>query len=237
MLHQKYIDDMKVVPGHQVVKRSTFSNIFNDDYSNHVEFLKSSNFARCDVCDAHSDARRNLTGDALKLADRKHNETHLADMAKEMNVYLEHKQEALMHPKKCISIVIDGMDQKKTCLPHRAVESHKTATCDRMDCPLIGVLSHAHRPGTMAFYTHGELAKDSSLTCQVLLKALRYIMTNLPADHHPRKLYIQMDNCIRENKNRSIMTMMELLILQGLFDEVHTHSILYFVSNLLTSTT
>jgi hypothetical protein len=220
-LFRKYQYDLsQLSESGKILGRSAFLKIFSEEYSQYVTFMKKSNFAKCDICDKYSSLRQKVAGEIRLLMDQQHIDGHMADMFKENATYTDHKREALDHPERVISLVVDGMDQKKTSVPHRSVESHATSACDRMDVPIIGVISHGHKPGSLAYYTHGEFSKDSSLTAQVVLSAIKRVRDALPAGMDPRKLYLQMDNCARENKNRTIMTLMELLIRHGMFDEV-----------------
>ena len=61
----------------------------------------------------------------------------------------------------------------------------------------------------------------------VLLRLLLSQFKALPS--LPDKLYIQMDNCGRENKNQFVFALLALLVEKGIFHEVFEH-IKYFQS-------
>jgi hypothetical protein len=73
---------------------------------------------------------------------------------------------------------------------------------------------------------------DQLLLFQTLHLLLKTVQNVLEEDGFlPRKLYLQFDNCVRENKNRFVFGALALLVHWGIFDEVevgfllvgHTH--------------
>eukprot|EP00731_Ephydatia_muelleri_P038423 Em0757g1a len=84
---------------------------------------------------------------------------------------------------------------------------------------IIGGLTHGH----------GEFPQDSNLTLSILLS----ILNNINRKEHrlPDTLYLQMDNCSRENKNKYVYGVLGYLVLKGIFRKVrlsflpvgHTH--------------
>ena len=80
---------------------------------------------------------------------------------------------------------------------------------------LTGVL--AHGKGTYGYFDYVQWPHDSNLTITTLLLTLAQIAKDGPL---PRKLLLQMDNCIRENKNKYVFEFLALLVEIGTFTEV-----------------
>ena len=82
-----------------------------------------------------------------------------------------------------------------------------------------------HGQGAYGFFDMGEYRHDSNMTINVLVN----ILSMFPS--LPPTLYLQLDNCGRENKNRFIFSFCALLVKLGIFKKIkvsflmvgHTH--------------
>jgi hypothetical protein len=81
-------------------------------------------------------------------------------------------------------------------------------------------------------YTMSDRYKsDSNVTIDVLQRVLKELEERHPGKRLPRKLYVQMDNCVRENKNKYVLGYLSWLVQRGVFEEIqlsflpvgHTH--------------
>lgn len=80
-----------------------------------------------------------------------------------------------------------------------------------------------HGVGNHGYFDFLQFPHDSNLTLTVLLLTLISISQKGTL---PRKLLLQMDNCVRENKNKYVMAFMSLLVEMQVFFEVcalHSH--------------
>jgi hypothetical protein len=92
---------------------------------------------------------------------------------------------------------------------------------------LIGVLVHG--VGSWVYTMADRFKSDSNVTIEVLQRVLAEIEAK--KGRLPRKLYLQMDNCTRENKNKYVLGYLSWLVQRGVFDEIelsflpvgHTH--------------
>ena len=109
--------------------------------------------------------------------------------------YYKHAMKARKEPGKYLSIIIDAMDQAKTFVPRFLNLGKSIGKMWRLKVHLIAVLIHGI--GCFGFFDQFEYCHGSNLTISVLLHTLNTMRTSLP-----RTLYLQMDNCWRENKNR-----------------------------------
>lgn len=76
-----------------------------------------------------------------------------------------------------------------------------------------------------------QFPHDSNLTCNFLLQIL------LKLEKLPKILYLQLDNCWRENKNRYFFGFVGFLVQKKIFDQVyicflmkgHTHEVRNYI--------
>uniref|UniRef100_A0A8W8JJX8 DUF7869 domain-containing protein n=1 Tax=Magallana gigas TaxID=29159 RepID=A0A8W8JJX8_MAGGI len=157
------------------VSYQTFLNIWKDHFS-HVKIKQSNLFTRCTTCDKlDRELHKQLNPEKKRDIFIKKQE-HLHRQMKEKSAYYRRKTVSRRRPDRYISLIIDGMDQSKTNIPH----------------------------------FKGRPSKGKSL---------------------PPVLYLQADNCFRENKNKFVLSFLELLVRRRIFYEVqlsflhvgHTH--------------
>ena len=82
---------------------------------------------------------------------------------------------------------------------------------------MTGAIIHGH--GSEGFLDFLQYSHDPNLTINVLLRILvgRFrAVTSLPD-----KLFVQLDNCGRENKNQFVLAFLALLVQEGIFKEVY----------------
>ena len=115
------------------------------------------------------------------------------------------------------------MDQNKTNLPHLVRVPKSCQNLWSLRTHLTGALVHG--VGNHGYFDFLQFPHDSNLTLSVLLLTLISISQKGTL---PRKLLLQMDNCVRENKNKYVMAFMSLLVEMQVFFEVcalHSHVI------------
>lgn len=107
------------------------------------------------------------------------------------------------------------MDQNKTNLPSfvRVTKSCQNLWCLRTH--LTGCLVHGI--GCYGFFDFLQFSHDTNLTLTSIL------LTLIEVSKHgrlPKQLLIQMDNCVRENKNKFVLGFLSYLVEIGVFCEV-----------------
>ena len=117
-----------------------------------------------------------------------------------------------------MSVIIDGMDQSATNLPHLKKISKSSVNLWHLRTHLTGAIVHGH--GSEGFLGFLQYPHDPNLTINVLLQLLVKRFRALHQTSLPEKLYVQLDNCGRENKNQSVLAFLALLVQQGIFKEV-----------------
>ncbi|XP_068687066.1 uncharacterized protein [Montipora foliosa] len=149
--------------------------------------------------------------------------------AGERKKYYKHQKKAEKRPDKYLSLIIDGMDQSKTHLPHWIQKSKLDGDCNGfMKTHVTGVLSHGHKKA-WCFVDFMRWPQDSNPTVNCLISCFRHLLR--PQRRLPPTLYLQLDNCYRDCKNIHILGFCALLVKAGVFRKVrlsylmvgHTH--------------
>ncbi|XP_072019537.1 uncharacterized protein [Amphiura filiformis] len=126
-------------------------------------------------------------------------------------------------PSKYMSMILDGMDQHVTQLPKPLTNSKSMASMWKLPTHITGAIVHGR--GQHVFVDINEVPHDSNMTMNVLLQVL------LKYPSLPPVLYLQLDNCVRENKNRFMFAMCCMLVELQIFRKIkmsflpvgHTH--------------
>ncbi|CAH3153383.1 unnamed protein product [Porites lobata] len=121
----------------------------------------------------------------------------LYSVVAERRAYYSTCLKAKLDPDQYLSIIIDGMDQSKTNLPH--------ANClfkVRPEPMSLGAI--LHRDGRIfSFIDLMRWPHDSNLTLNVLLQI--FVVLSEVLETLTPVLFLQMDNCYQESKNRYIL--------------------------------
>ena len=140
--------------------------------------------------------------------------------------YHSKRVEAVQNPAACISIAIDGTDKFERGFPH-LFEKTKDDDSVRLKMHTICVCVHGSAP--YIYLAYENLLSDPNLFCEVLTRVL--LAEEQKRGSLPPKLYLQLDNCWRENKNTYTEKYLEWLVERRLHSEVdvsflpvgHTH--------------
>ena len=109
-------------------------------------------------------------------------------------------------------MIIDAMDQNKLMLPNLQKSSKACADAYKLKTHLSLALDHGCTP--RAYVDLFQFPHDSNHTMNVLLRTL------CQRDSLPECLYLQVDNCIRENKNQFVFSLLAYLIEIEVFSKV-----------------
>ncbi|KAL3685046.1 hypothetical protein R1sor_003068 [Riccia sorocarpa] len=151
---------------------------------------------------------------------------HRKQQAEERAAAGRRRWKALDSPKDCAYIQIDGMDQKKTALPHFSKQPKSVDGAALVGVHLVGAMIFHGKLHTRAFLTYNNLKSDSNLTITVLQKILLEWEGILPPT-----LYLQLDNIVQENKNNILFAYLAMLLEKKVFTKIklgfllvgHTH--------------
>lgn len=133
--------------------------------------------------------------------------------------YYTNRLAGIDKPRETLSLIIDGMDQNKTNIPHFVRLTKSAQNLWTLRTHLSGVLVHGK--GNYGFFDFLQWPHDCNLTITCLLLTLLEITNKSTLPPH---LYLQMDNCVRENKNKYVMAFLSLLVEIGMFSEVSANN-------------
>ncbi|XP_052097971.1 uncharacterized protein LOC127732831 [Mytilus californianus] len=182
-------------------------------------------FAKCDFCIKIKIKLENQNlSKAKRLKYMQKREKHLKLQNQERQKYYRHAEKSRRYPHKYLCMIIDGMDQNKTNIPHFHRLAKSTSQMWNLRTHLTGVIIHGI--STFGFFDIGQWPHDSNLTMNIILNSLWQVKDKLP-----NILYIQMDNCFRENKNKWVFALCCFLVEMKVFEKVkvnflmvgHTH--------------
>jgi len=196
------------------VSKSTFYKWWAEYYW-YLQIKKYIPFAKCDTCLAFRQAILTASKQevaALRLQQVQHREMLCVARGKHML----RSEIAVKLPAYFLHLTIDGMDQYKTGLPHLGGLTH-SKQLDKAGKPLKTSLSGCIAAGLGFFgcWTIPRYAHGADLLVTVLLTVIqrlreRYVVL-------PPVLFLQLDNCGRENKNTTLICTLLLLIKLGVF--------------------
>ena len=165
----------------------------------------------------------------MEIANRKAD--HRDEIGAEKSKYYKHKAKGRRpEPKKHMSVIVDGMDQAKTNSPKPARMSKDTESLFQYGSVVTGVLSHGDTATPAAAYlSDSSLPKDANLVIYILVMMIQLRLA--ASGIIPEVLYLQLDNCAGENKNRYLLFFCGLLVAWKIFRKVkvsflpvgHTH--------------
>ena len=138
----------------------------------------------------------------------------------ERKKYHRHREKSRADPDKYGTVIIDGMDQAKTNLPHTRKLSKSTSGLWRLRTHVTGSLFHTQSPHGKLAFSFIDLLQwphDSNLTITILVKVLLERVKTAPL---PERLYIQLDNTSRENKNKYVLAFCAYLVEKKIFKKV-----------------
>jgi hypothetical protein len=199
------------------VSKETFRNLIVADTCMCFRSMRSkkSAFADCDTCHAlkkqQSDLIRQMIVpksqfQVIKLILK----AHIDHTNAERLQYRCNAMQSLLQSDDFISIVIDAMDQFKSNMPYMERFPKELDKLERIRNRLIGVLVHGHSPAKHVFHIFENVASDSNLTLTILLMVLQRVEAarKTKGKKLPRKLFLQLDNCPAENKNRFVFSVL-----------------------------
>ena len=91
----------------------------------------------------------------------------------EREKYAKHRNKAQKYPSQYVSIIVDGMDQEKTDLPHIISNPKSMAGSHTLETHVTGI--RAHGRSTMMFIDWGQFLHDSNLTIEILLRMCQHL--------------------------------------------------------------
>jgi hypothetical protein len=211
------------------VSNTFFIKIWNEFFPQ-VKLRKYLRFTKCCFCVKW----RAVQWDVKKPKAEKHNamvllREHYRKIKLERSYARWKANEAILQPQEALSMAMDGCEN----LPHGVPHFPEVSKADdgvrlKYHC-VVGIVHGA--PKTYVFVGRENIFHDPNLTIEVLQRILK----SEEARRHgklPKTLYLQLDNCVRENKNTALAVYLSWLVERGVFDMIyvsylpvgHTHN-------------
>ena len=181
--------------------------------------------ARCTVCNAYDQRLRAARTPMERAQIKRFRAAHHNKQELQRKKYYHHRRKAKKNPSRYLSVIIDGMDQKKTNCPSLGKYTKDEPPLAQR---VIGVKVHGKK--TYAFICDETVRKGGNLICEILRVVLNDLDSNNELPFDSPVLYLQVDNC-GENKNKSLIAFLSDLVRRKVFAKVkagflmvgHTH--------------
>ena len=187
-----------------------------------VCFQKWTPFSKCDVCARLKQLILGCKPDDPRLprfkAELQAHRHHVQLARSRLNA---RSQFAQFKPEWFLHLIIDGMDSAKTWSPH--VVTHFLAskgfsnTGKHLQTKLMGVLAEGKYFTGYVTYPHYEQGAN------LMVSVLQRVFVNHVSRYGslPPVLFLQMDNCGRENKNHTVLAYLAWLVQEGVFHRIY----------------
>ena len=106
----------------------------------------------------------------------------------EREKYAKHRHKSEKYPSKYLSLIIDGMDQDKTDIPHIISNPKAMAGSYTLETHITGVRAHGHC--TMMVIDWGQFHHDTNLTIEILLRVFNRLKVTFFRSLHVRRNYM-----------------------------------------------
>jgi len=173
------------------IEISTFYDIWKRHYQ-HVKLPQRQVLGKCTTCVTLKDQIESEVDEDKKFLLITERKEHIKFIQKERRSY--YRRRDLGYQKEQVSIIIDGMDQKKTEIPFFFRETKDNEK--RLKVRLLGCIVHG--VGTYGFFLTNEFLTDANVTIECLWRTINLVGLNYFKN---KTLYLQMDNCVKDNKN------------------------------------
>ena len=151
---------------------------------------------------------------------------HRNQQSNERQKLYKHRKKCYDAPHKYRGLIIDGMDRKKTRLPHFVHVPNNLKEENFIQFHLVGCMVFHGQMFPRVYFTAPNIHNDANLTINIIHEVLTHWSGDLP-----EVLYLQLDNTSRENKNQVVFGYLSMLVELGIFKKVkvgflligHTH--------------
>ena len=181
-----------------------------------IKLRKVLRFTRCKTCEALREKAFDCSASQMERSMARCTlEHHYRFVKRERAEALRKAMEAVMRSWDALSIAIDGTSQLPRGLPQFGRNLHgEEKSINRLHHHMTLVVVHGL--GTRCYVNRDNVASDPNSTVEVLQRTLQWVEDQ--RGRLPGKLYIQVDNCWRENKNSTFLNFCASLVERGLFE-------------------
>ena len=232
MVYKDYVRDCHNSPRTYIlVKRPYFNKIWRTHYPE-CRVRRHCRFSKCSFCVSKRAIVESPNASATERADARrvlrlhYNWTN----AKERGVWHSKRDKGINDPGNYLVISLDGTDQFPNGLPSFFEQTKDDCNGARLKMHLQVGMAHGGVPGPVFYCGWEYLYGDPNFTIETLYRMIKR-EEDARNGELPDTLYLQLDNCIRENKNTYVITFLAWLIERGVFKVIkvsflpvgHTH--------------
>jgi hypothetical protein len=135
----------------------------------------------------------------------------------ERGTYYIRKKKSIDYPEESMSIIIDGADWQRFGVPHFAERTHGSEKIKRIPYYVMGCINHGR--GAKCFIVPGYFTQGTNVVVQIIISTLNAQLAK--EGFLPKYLYLQLDNTVKQNKNKFLMGFLGLLIINGVFENIY----------------
>jgi len=191
-------------------------------YFSSVIIPEKTRLGKCDICLTLQQQKINSSDptEYQRLSDQfmLHNQLQM----KERLLYKQRTVTGRMNPAQYLSIIIDSMQHK--FIPMFTPLPKNYSTCEKLKLHLTGIINHTHADrilyGSFDHWPHG-----SNFIVSLLNDYLKNLQIKLEQEHKewPSTMFIQLDNCWKENKNKYFFSYLATLLYLNIFEEIYMY--------------
>jgi hypothetical protein len=207
--------------GYQQISPSYFTRL-RKKYFPKIKCPKYTRQGKCNICLDLKEKRMNSkdTNERKKL--HKEFVEHNQNQMNERYNYNCRKIKAQNEPNEYLSLIIDGMNAAH--FPIKLPLRKNTSRIDRIKLNIHGLIDHGNNIkkfyGSLDHWKHG-----ADFVASIIWNYLNELKEKKINEKWPHTLFLQVDNCWKENKNRTIFSFLSLLITYGWFKEIYLYSL------------
>lgn len=227
-LYREYVQDSDARPAlYSPCTKAWFCSVWREHFPE-LRLRKFHRFTKCTFCvRCRSTLSDRKLSEAVRLEAKVRLKQHIAWANKRERGHYKFKRTiAIEDPARAISVSIDGTDKFDHGFPH-FFEITKNDDSVRLKVNVVCVMVHGTNPYIYIGWEH--LFSDPNLVCEVLTRTLR--REEGKRGVLPPNLFLQLDNCWRENKNTYVEKYLEFFVERGIHAQVlpsflpkgHTH--------------
>ena len=233
--YQAELEDGNEYESMPTVSFDYFSKIWNKEIGGKIRVRgNGTQFAMCSLCETLKRERALCGADsekrAINMAKQAAHDLRVDEDHKQLDVHIEM---ARIHPDELLFLQWDGADQQLYGLPYFRIPDKTSQSIYKMSQYIISCESFTRGIPCHLFHHIPIFPRDSNLSIEVLHRTLTkaFKLRKEKNKKLPRVLYIQLDNCWRENKNQYVLGFLGELVRRHIFEEVrvfflcvgHTH--------------
>ena len=185
--------------------------------------------AMCSKCALYTSLMKTAPTTELYEKYAKIRQKHIDFSRRQREVYYRNRNFAMDNKEKCVSMIMDGMDQRKTYLPV-VRRREKNDRVDLIKQKLLGVKVHGH--GNFVYVAQPPLKTGANFTLECFVRTINKLDALYQKNNQalPSRVKVQLDNA-SDNKAYVVLAFMSFLVEREIFEEVdlnflmvgHTH--------------